>query len=228
RSGRALSPGPAPRAGRRARRRRRRGSRRCALRSGVRHAPLAPRAFGATRRRSAAGPAGARRGAAPARRRRPDAPRALRRRLRPRGVARAVPLAAERREGRGMSERVIALRHAFDEAFRRAAHELADDRARLLRLRVGGDAYAFRLDEIASFAAARRIVPLASAVPGLLGLAGLRGTLVPVYSLAALLGRAADDEAPRWFVLCGGAEPVALAFARFEGYVETARGELRG
>ncbi|HXU69702.1 MAG TPA: chemotaxis protein CheW [Polyangia bacterium] len=127
-----------------------------------------------------------------------------------------------------MSERVIALRHAFDEAFRRAAHELADDRARLLRLRVGGDAYAFRLDEIASFAAARRIVPLASAVPGLLGLAGLRGTLVPVYSLAALLGRAADDEAPRWFVLCGGAEPVALAFARFEGYVETARGELRG
>jgi purine-binding chemotaxis protein CheW len=125
-----------------------------------------------------------------------------------------------------VSERTAALRRAFDESFARAPASRADGGERILRLRIGGDRYAVKLAEVAGFAAARKIVPLSSAITGALGLAGLRGALVPVYSLAALLGRVADDEPPRWFLLANAPEPVALAFARFDGYAEVAPDEL--
>jgi chemotaxis signal transduction protein len=83
---------------------------------------------------------------------------------------------------------------------------------------------------------AKDIVPLpvGSAAPfGLLGLCGVRGALVPVFSLAALLahgsaGAARADEAPHWLVLCGGADDgrlglVAFGASAFLGYVEGTR-----
>ena len=124
------------------------------------------------------------------------------------------------------ADRAASLRRLFDESFAHAPGVRAEAAERILRLRIGGDGFAFRLAEVAGFSAARKIVPLPSAVPGALGLTGVRGALVPVYSLAVLLGRAADEEAPRWFVLASAPEPVALAFARFDGYAEVARDEL--
>jgi purine-binding chemotaxis protein CheW len=60
----------------------------------------------------------------------------------------------------------------------------------------------------------------------MLGLAGIRGNLVPVYALAALLGHEAR-EPPRWFALSSGSDRVALAFAELEGYLERPRSEVR-
>ncbi|MCU1279833.1 MAG: chemotaxis protein CheW [bacterium] len=123
-------------------------------------------------------------------------------------------------------DKAAALRRAFDESFARPPATRADDHERLLSLRIGAEGYAFRLGEISGFVVARKIVSLASTVAGALGLAGIRGSLVPVYSLAALLGHGGDDEAARWFVLCGAPDPIALAFAQFDGYLEVPRRDL--
>lgn len=110
------------------------------------------------------------------------------------------------------------LRRRFDDAFAEAASERRQDLEPFLTLRIASTAYAVRLSEIAGFAAARKIVPLASQLAGLLGLAAVRGSLLPVYCLESLLHDDATVE-PRWFLLCGAQEPMALSFAQFEGHV---------
>lgn len=110
------------------------------------------------------------------------------------------------------------LRRQFDDGFAEPASERRQDFEPFLTLRIASTAYAVRLSEIAGFAAARKIVPLTSRLPGMLGLAAVRGSLLPVYCLEALLHDEAAAE-PRWFLLCRGQEPMALSFAQFEGHV---------
>ncbi|HEX4457626.1 MAG TPA: chemotaxis protein CheW [Polyangia bacterium] len=122
--------------------------------------------------------------------------------------------------GNGENRRALALRREFDDSFARPARSRVADVERLLQLRCGADGYAFRLRDIGGLTAARKIVPIASAIPEVLGLAGVRGNLVPVYSLAALLGYGLENEAPRWFVSVRDVEPIAFGFAQFDGYAE--------
>jgi hypothetical protein len=114
-----------------------------------------------------------------------------------------------------------SLKQTFDAAF--AAPPAVDRQAAesFLALAIDAHAYAIRVREVTGLVVARKIVPIGSPIRGMLGLAGIRGDLVPVYSLPALLGYAQEDAAPRWFVLCRAAVQVALAFANFDGYVET-------
>jgi chemotaxis signal transduction protein len=119
------------------------------------------------------------------------------------------------------------LRRAFDLGFAAPSAEPGDGAEAFLALRVGTDAYAVRVREIAGFAAARKVVPLPSLIPEMLGLASVRGSLVPVYGLAALLGYGDRDGPLRWFLLCGGTDPLALAFADFDGYLELPRPDVR-
>ena len=125
------------------------------------------------------------------------------------------------------SSSALALRRAFDLAFASPAAEASRELEPFVLLKVGDHAYGIRVREIRGFAAARKIIRLPSSVTALLGLAGFRGSLVPVYDLAGLLGYGALDQPPRWFILCGDAEPLALAFADFDGYVEHPRADLR-
>jgi chemotaxis signal transduction protein len=112
------------------------------------------------------------------------------------------------------------LRNAFDRARAIPFSSQAVERMEsLLGVRVCGDAYAIRISEISGLANARKVVELPSAIPELLGVAGVRGVLVPVYSLSALLGYNAEAAQGRWLVLCGTEEPVGLALNDFEGYV---------
>jgi len=87
----------------------------------------------------------------------------------------------------------------------------------LLAIVVAGDPYAFPVGEISGLAHDRKIVFVPSSVPELLGIAGIRGAVVPVYSLASLLGYGGAQEQPRWLVLCGGPQTVGFAFGGFEG-----------
>jgi purine-binding chemotaxis protein CheW len=73
----------------------------------------------------------------------------------------------------------------------------------------------------------RAIVPVPSPLPELLGLAGFRGSVVPVYDLRLLLGHP-QSEPPRWLVLAAGPEVVALAFEGFEGQLRVAREDVVG
>lgn len=126
-----------------------------------------------------------------------------------------------------VSNKVAEMRRAFDEAratpFSEGAEEQVDN---FLAIRISGDAYAIKVSEIAGLSTGRKIVPVPSPIPELLGLAGIRGTLVPAYSLNAVLGYGSNAEPPRWLVLCGTEECFALAFHEFEGYLRIARGEL--
>jgi chemotaxis signal transduction protein len=113
------------------------------------------------------------------------------------------------------------LRNEFDRAY---AISLSADQSEqaenLLAIRLGGDLYALRVSEIIGLAKDRKIIPLPGPIPELLGVAGIRGGLVSVYSLAALLGYGLNGSSGQWLALCGTEEPVGLAFSDFEGYIK--------
>ena len=125
----------------------------------------------------------------------------------------------------GVDARVLRMREAFDRAFAVAAAggEAFED---MLAIRVAGDAYALRVGEIKGVLASRKIVPLPSKRRELLGVAGVRGSLVAVYSLAALLGYELDREPPSWLVLAGSPEPIGLGFSGLEGFVRARRADI--
>lgn len=139
-----------------------------------------------------------------------------------------------RREPAAVMSRALDLRRAFDQTFAEPPRTVVEGALNLLGIRVGGDAYAVRLGEIAGLFVERRIVPLPSPMADLLGLAGLRGGVVPVYSLRGLLGYSTAGDAGRWLILAGSGHAVGLAFEEFEGYLRIptsgllpSRGETR-
>lgn len=115
------------------------------------------------------------------------------------------------------------LRRAFDRGFAvPAGASEAGGAESYLALRAAGERVAVPLAQVRGLQAGRKITPLPSRLGELLGLAGIRGKCVPVYSAAALLGHGAASCEARWFVLCAGrldAEMLALAFDGFDGYL---------
>jgi chemotaxis signal transduction protein len=127
------------------------------------------------------------------------------------------------------SDLALRLREEFDRAFSLPAREHAVENADLLAIGLNGDGYALRVPEITGIAAGRKILPLPGAPAGLLGLSGIRGALVPVWDLAALLGygtAGVTRRELRWLVLGPGEAPWALAFEEFQGYLRIPRSDL--
>jgi chemotaxis signal transduction protein len=124
-----------------------------------------------------------------------------------------------------MLERAAELREAFDRAF--AAPEAAAGEAQLelLLIQVGGQGYALRLSQVLSLHADRRLVPVPSPRPDLLGLLGVRGQVAPVYDLGLLLGYDASPHL-RWVVLVRAATPLALAFEQFDAQLRVPQSAL--
>jgi chemotaxis signal transduction protein len=117
-----------------------------------------------------------------------------------------------------ITSKAAELRNAFDRSRALPISTWAVEQGEsLLSIRVSGDSYAIRVSEISGLVNDRKIVPFPSSIPELLGVAGIRGVLVSVYSLAALLGYSREADQARWLVLCGTEEPVGLAFSDFEG-----------
>jgi chemotaxis signal transduction protein len=123
---------------------------------------------------------------------------------------------------RGAGERgstVALLRRQFDESFALPYQPPPAPYIDLLSIRLGGRPHALRQDQMSGLFAGRPVVALPSSQPHLLGLAGVRGVLVPVFALAALVGADAPGERPHWLVLCGRDEPIGLAFQELDRYV---------
>ena len=115
------------------------------------------------------------------------------------------------------------LRRAFDRSFAEAPVTDALPQDDLLAIGIGGDPYAVRLSEVAGLMNDKRVTGLPGSVPELLGLAGLRGTLLPIYDLRALLGYP-QGAVPRWlFVIANANAPVGLAFDQFDGHLRVPR-----
>ncbi len=116
------------------------------------------------------------------------------------------------------SERLEELRRSFDQSFAEAPPTGTRDLVDLLAVRIAGDRFAFRLEDVAALVVGRRILALPSPSPEFLGVVGFRGLIVPVYSLRRLLGYP-WGEAPRWAILTATEDRVGLAFDDYEGYL---------
>ena len=114
---------------------------------------------------------------------------------------------------------LAALRSAFDQTFV-APPRSRPERDPVIQIRLGGEVFAVRAAHIAGLVRSRKIVPLPSRIPELLGVSALRGSLIPVYDLAALLGIPPAVSGPSWLMLAPGETPIGLAFDGFEGRQE--------
>ena len=125
------------------------------------------------------------------------------------------------------ANKALELRRVFDEerALPLGARS-AEQAESLISIRVSGHAYVVRTSEISGLVTDRKIVGFPTPVSELLGIAAVRGVLLPVYSLAGLLGYSAETEQTRWLALCGTHEPLALAFSGFEGYLRVPLGQF--
>jgi chemotaxis signal transduction protein len=112
------------------------------------------------------------------------------------------------------------LRNEFDHAFSLPVRVETVKNRHLLAIRIGGDPYALNPEEIAGLHVDRAIVAVPGTLSEWLGLAGIRGELVPVYSLAALLGyEQSTSTRTRWLALCGSGQLLGLAFDAFERHL---------
>jgi chemotaxis signal transduction protein len=120
--------------------------------------------------------------------------------------------------------RAFEMRAAFDRSFAEPARTEQEPLQDFLAIRVGSDPYAIRLADITGLFTDRPITRLPSADPAFIGIAGVRGAVVPVYDLGAFLGYP-QEEAPRWLLLVG-ANALALAFDAFEEHQRLPQGAL--
>jgi purine-binding chemotaxis protein CheW len=118
-----------------------------------------------------------------------------------------------------IESKAAKLREAFDLSFALPPPPASQEVEDLLAIRVAGDPYAIRLGDIAGMVTGCKVVAVPAAALDLLGLAGIRGDIVPVFGLASILGYSQPPESPRWMILCGADESIALAFSDFEGYL---------
>jgi purine-binding chemotaxis protein CheW len=113
--------------------------------------------------------------------------------------------------------KLLLLRQEFDRSFAEAERPERPEQLDFLAVRAGSDPYAVRLSEIQSLHVSRTLVAAPSLLPELLGMAGFRGVLTPVYDLGQLLGYEAEPAA-KWLVVARNPAPIAFAFAAFEGH----------
>jgi chemotaxis signal transduction protein len=121
--------------------------------------------------------------------------------------------------------KLVALREAFDRSFAEAVGAERPELLDFLALRIAGDPYAVQLSEIQSLHVGRKLTAAPSLLPALLGMAGFRGVLTPVYDLGQLLGYQAEPSA-KWLVIARSAAPIAFAFGTFDVHLRLTRDRL--
>ena len=127
--------------------------------------------------------------------------------------------------GASPQELLTGLRRDFDHSFAIARDGGAAECAILLAIRLRGDGFALRLSELRGVHSGRKVTPLPGPVPELLGIAGMRGAIVSVYDLGALLGYP-GNAAGRWLALPAAEGSLGLAFDSFEGALRVPTADL--
>jgi chemotaxis signal transduction protein len=122
------------------------------------------------------------------------------------------------KRGQKLKGAVADMRAAFDRGFAEPPPPEAEAAADYLGIRIGGTAYAVALSEIGAVFADKMIAPLPSGASELLGVAGVRGDIVPVFGLGALLGQDGGGDKPRWLVLAKGGR-AGFAFDALDGHL---------
>ena len=120
-----------------------------------------------------------------------------------------------------LAQRAAELRRNFDRSFAVPPRSRQAASLDLLAIRLGGEPYALHLAAVSGLFAGKKFTRLPQAAPEFLGIAGFRGSVVPVYDLRVLLA-CASGAPPRWLVVASGT-PVALAFDGFDGHLRLPR-----
>jgi len=120
----------------------------------------------------------------------------------------------------------VDLRRAFDASFATPMESAELDEEAFVAIGVADTPYAVRLSQIRGIHAEKTLVRLPSPLPSLLGVTGIRSDVIPVYGIRSFLAHPIETEAPRWLLLAGSAETVALAFDRFEGHLRVPRANV--
>ncbi|HTD02583.1 chemotaxis protein CheW [Undibacterium sp.] len=113
------------------------------------------------------------------------------------------------------------LREEFDLAFSLEPIGNGGEAENFLVLKIAGDAYALSVSQISGLYAGRGITLLPSPLPELIGLAGFRAQVTPVYDLAALLGYPPATTS-KWIIVLRHESPVAVAFEEFHSHLSIA------
>ena len=112
----------------------------------------------------------------------------------------------------------------FDRSFA-LAHAALPDYLDVLVIDIASERYALRVSDVAGVFVDRAVTRVPATRAELVGIAGFRGAVVPVFDLAALLGHSAVAS-PRWLVILA-ASSIALAFERFGGHLRVPRATVR-
>ena len=120
---------------------------------------------------------------------------------------------------RRLPQTAVEMRRAFDEGFRSAVERPRRDEESLIAIQAAGTALAVRVGQVRGISRIRHVLAIPTGAEGLLGITALRGAIVAVYDLAAVVGIGATASAAAWIMVAGDPQ-VALAFERFDGRVE--------
>ena len=120
--------------------------------------------------------------------------------------------------------RADELREAFDRGFAEPPAVVAGAGYELLRIELAGEPYVVPLADVTSLHVDLRIVPVPATVPTLVGVIALRGEILAVYDLRALLGLATARSA-RWVVVV---KAIGYAFDGFAGHLRVDDVSVRG
>src|SRR5262249_33136343 len=93
-----------------------------------------------------------------------------------------------------------------------------------LAIRLGAACLALRLTEIGGLFADKTVTPVPGGAAALVGLAGFRSVILPVYSLHVLLGHP-EPKALRWRVATG-TPATGLGSEQYEGHLRVASDSL--
>lgn len=117
-----------------------------------------------------------------------------------------------------LAGRAAELRRRFDRSFAEPPRGRPAATVDLLAIRLGDEPCVLQLAAVAGLFADKKFTRLPQATPECLGVAGFRGSVIPVYDLRRLLGGGVGGAPPRWLVVAAGS-PVALAFDGFDGHL---------
>ncbi|MGH6725158.1 MAG: chemotaxis protein CheW [Pseudolabrys sp.] len=114
-----------------------------------------------------------------------------------------------------ITERSREMRREFDRTFAKPAFLNGATMVDLLAIGLGANNFAVRLSEIAGLFVDKKVTPVPGPNAALVGIAGFRGAIIPVYDLQSLIGQAAGRTS-RWLFVAAAA-PVGFSFDAFVG-----------
>lgn len=116
------------------------------------------------------------------------------------------------------------LKRIFDQAFALPPETKEENARDMLGITLYGNAYALALSDVAGVYSNKKIARTPSTERGLLGIAGFRGAILPVYDLGVLIGLPPSAN-PRWVAVIKPGD-IAVAFESFDGHLRVPTADI--